>query len=754
LESKFKSPGKAGEIILTPSRILAPVGSEVVVMAGICGNDGYYVINQPIEWMLAGTSVGHIVEVGGMEHANVNRMIPPSSKKFDGEYAWGRTSLKPKTLTRGTPTPVDDIDVEKGQHYVTLSSPSEGTSYITAVAPKAEAWDKRRASTVIHWIDALWSIPAPSRATSGQPFTLNTQISRVSDGTGVGDWKVRYEIVGGTPAEFVPTGAQSAVVTSTAQGQAPIQIRQPAGETRAGATQVKVDVIRPDHSGQRELVVESGLTSVVWSAPALTIRAIGPKTAGLDQPYNYRLEISNPGDQPSRQVIVRTTGLSSTVQFISSDPKPSQYGDQFQWDLGDLEGGGPPRIIDIQLKSSQQGQNEICFEVSSDTEQLRTQACATTLIAAPCIGLQIDGPTTAQVGTSAIFTIQVVNQCSESLNNVRLQVQYDEGLAATRLANPIIADIGFLNAGEKRSLPLQFDVMAAGTRCFNLNVVADGGHTAAARRCLEASQTIDPNLRVEATFNPPAAAVGQRVLSRVVVTNTGNAPLDQVSVLNQFSPSLAVRQATGPGPNLARSFIGDAYGFTITRLEPNAQQVLDIEFECLQADANAVNKAVVTTPLGINTSQTAALRIDATPSVPGGARRLPLGTDDLGSGLSLNVTTTASPMRIGEQSRAFEVTVANHQIDSIRDVKIALLIPPGLRFVSIDEAQSLLPVAGQSADGTQVFLQTRAELRSREVLTFGVTLIGETPGQPILEAAVQSGNSAPTRASSAVVVVP
>jgi uncharacterized repeat protein (TIGR01451 family) len=737
-----KNLGRTGEIILTPSRIIAPVGSEVVVMAGICGNDGYYVVNQPLEWMLAGNSVGHIVEVGGTEHPTINQLLPPTSRKFDGEYAWGRTALKPKTITRGTPTPVDDIEVAKGQHYLTISSPSEGSSYITAVAPKAEAWDKRKATTAIHWIDALWAVPAPSRATSGEPFTLNTRISRASDGTGVPNWKIKYEIIGGTPAEFIPTGAQSAVVTSTGEGQAPIQIRQLPGQNAAGITQIKVDVVRPEMFGDRELVVESGLTSVTWSAPALTIRALGPQSAGVDQPFNYRLEITNPGDQVSRNVIVRTTGLTSDVQFISSNPKPSQYGNQFQWDMGDLAPGATPSVIDIQLKSSKRGQIEVCFEVSSDTDQLRTSACPATLIAAPCIGLEIDGPTTADVGSNVMYNIQVVNQCDEALTNIRLQVQYDEGLAATGLANPIVADIGTLQFGERRAIPLQFSVLTPGTRCFNLSVAADGGHTAAARRCVEASQSTQPQLRVETSVLPATAIVGQRVLARTTITNAGNVPLDNISVLNQYSPSLAIRQATGPTDRLSRNFIGNDFGFTIARLDPNTQQILEIEFECLEADGNAVNRVVVTTPSGVSSTHAAPLRIESgagggNPAGGLGARPDPLS----GAGLAIDVTTVSSPIRVGNQVRAFQITVANQQNVPVQNVKVTLVIPPGLRFVSIDDSQSLLPVAGQSSDGSQVFLQTRAEMRPRELLTFGVTVVAEQPGQPALEARVESANA-------------
>ncbi|HMP78082.1 MAG TPA: hypothetical protein PKD54_01395 [Pirellulaceae bacterium] len=372
--------GKSGEIILTPARIIAPVGSEVVVLAGICGDDGYFMINQPLEWMVSNDSVGQIIEVGGMEHPNFNRAVPPSSKKFDGQYAWGRTGLKEKLLTRGTPTPADDIHVLKGQTYLTLSSESAGTTYLTCVAPQCSAWDKRRAATIIHWVDGIWSIPLPVIASNGSTQTLTTVVTRVADGSGIAGWKVRYSIIGGAPAEFVPTGSQTAEVVTNTEGQALIQVRQQSGQALPGSTQIRIDVVRPSMLGESELVVESGCTSITWSAPALTIRAIGPKHADLNQPYSYRLEITNPGDQVAREVVVRSQDIGGDVQFISSNPKPVEFGNRLEWHLGDIPPGSAPRAIEIALKSDKRGMRRVCFEVASAADRLTTTACSETEI--------------------------------------------------------------------------------------------------------------------------------------------------------------------------------------------------------------------------------------------------------------------------------------------------------------------------------------------------------------------------------------
>ncbi len=750
LSSLRKKPGQEGEIILTPSKIIAPVNSEVIVMAGICGGDGYYVINQPLEWMVTPDSVGDIIEVGGTEHPEFNKLVPPSSKKFDGQYAWGRTALKEKLLTRGTPTPVDDVPVEKGQHYITLSSPSEGTSYVTCVAPKAKAWDRRRATTKIYWVDAVWSIPAPTRATAGEPFTLNTLITRATDGLGVKGYKVKYSIVGGAPAEFLPTGAQSAVITTTDQGTAPVQIRQHDTQATAGTTQIQVDIIRPGTNNAQDIVLESGLTSIAWSAPALTIRAIGPRTAGLNQPFNYRLEITNPGDQIARNVIVRTKSLDAKVQYISSDPKPAQYGDQYQWNLGDVQPSAPTQIIEVQLKSSELGAHEVCFEVSSDTDQLRTEACATTTISLPCIGVELEGPTTAQVGGVATFNVTVSNQCSEPLTNVQLRIQADEGLRISTLGSQVVRELGTLAASQRITSTVQFDVLSPGKRCFSLDVVADGGHTAAGRRCFDASQVIEPGLKVSAEAEPAVATVGQPVLARITVSNTGNVPISNISVLNKFSPSLKVSRATSANDNLEFRFIGKDFAFLIVRLEPNAQQVLEIEFIGQQPDGDAFDQAVVTTAIGANSTQTARFRIEAAPA--GGERiGIPQAATNSGA-LAVEVATIANPIRRGQESTAFEIRVSNKSNADLQNVDISLLVPPDLRLTSINAAEGAIPIRSRTPDGTQVALETQATLRAGESIRFTANVVGNLIGQPVLEVVARAASGATARDSKAVQV--
>ena len=776
-----KSRGELGEIIMTPSRIVAPVGSEVVVLAGICGGDGFYVKNQPLEWLISNNSVGELIEVGGMHKTTFNKLIPPTAKKFNGQYAWGRTSLKNIVLTRGTPTNVDDIELRSGQTFASVSSASPGTTYITAVAPRAEAWDKRRASTIIHWVDGKWSVPAPTRATAGTVHPLTTVVASIEDGSGLKDWEVRYAIVGGAPAEFAPSGSQTAVAKTNTDGQATVQIRQPAGQFSPGTSQVRVDIVRPAVFGEKELVVESGLTTVTWSAPALTIRAIGPRKAEFDEPFNYRVEVTNPGDQVSRNVVVRTKNLDDGIEFISSTPKPTQYGRNFEWQLGDITPGTAPKMLNIQMKSKKRGNVGMCFEVASATDRLQTDACAETEIILPCIGFNVDGPSTARVGDSISYRLNLENQCDEPLENVRVKVAYDTGLVRPGKSNPAIFvlddDQGapFLQQGESRSLPITFDVQSPGTRCFEVEITAQGVQPKLERYCVEVEAPVgggsdgggssvlnggagsagqgagqnDPNSPLQISISgSQETEVGGVPLVEAQVTNRGNVPLERVTLVNRFDSSLSPNRITQEFWE-NHQLIGDELFINVGTIAPGQTVPIEFEYNALQIDPDAQISMNVTAPTGESATATSGIRIGAAGSGGGGAGvgGQNFGGDGIGipgdsepqsggpaiEGLEVRVQTLNPSIRVNDLSK-IQFSIKNSTQQSIKNVNMRLLVPNSVSFENLYSDSNIGLV-------NQYEFATIRELRAGESIGWVADVKGVTPGQAVFEVQAKSDDT-------------
>lgn len=632
------TPGQAGQMLMTPSRIIAPVGSEVVVIAGIAGSDGFFAVNQPLEWMLSNDSVGQFVEIGGTHHPTFNKLVPPSSRKFDGQYAWGRTGLKNRILSRGTPTPTDDIELRKGQTFVSVSSVSPGTSYVTGVAPKAEGWDRRKASTIIHWVDGTWSIPTPVQATAGTVTALTTLISD-TEGRGLKDWPVRYSIVGGAAAEFAPAGSQTAESKSNTDGQATVQIRQPAGQFEPGTTQVRVDVIRPSVFGQPELVVESGVTSVDWSAPALTIRAIGPRTTEQGSPFTYRVEVSNPGDQVARNVIVRTKDLDDSIEYISSTPKPTEYGRQYEWNIGDVAAGAPAKFVDMQLKTDKLGNVGLCFEVLSQEDRLQTEACAETEIVQPCINLVIEGPSNVQVGDQANFLLRVENRCDQPLENVEMTIAYDPGLVRPGKSNPAkirLVDNGLMQVNQSETFPFTAIAQGAGQQCLNVTVTADGVRPERQTACLNVTDAsggtsisnvpefsgsasnslgLDVSAAKQITVDGPNGQPETVSRINVDVTNRTNQPMENITLFAAGTDSLTPVAMTQEFlANKRESNDGRELIIGLPRIDPGQTVALAFDYAATQDDPNANVLFSIASPQGGTASQKVA--VPTTPLTP------------------------------------------------------------------------------------------------------------------------------------------
>ncbi len=750
-----KTPGERGQIIMTPSRIVAPVGSEVVVLAGICGGDGFFVKNQPLQWMLSNNSVGEIVEVGGMHHPSFNKLIPPTSKKFSGQYAVGRTGLKRIVLSRGTPTPVDDIELAKGQTFVSVSSASSGTTYITAVAPKAEGWDKRRASTIIHWVDGQWSVPVPAQATAGTVYPLTTVVSSADNGRGLKGWEVRYAIVGGAPAEFAPSGSKTAVAKTKSDGKATVQIRQPAGQFSPGTSQIRVDIVRPAVFGEPELVVESGLTAITWSAPALTIRAIGPRKAEFNEPFNYRVEVTNPGDQIARDVVVSTKNLDDGIEYISSDPKPTQYGRNFEWQFGDIAPGSAPKVLNVSMKSKKRGNVGMCFEVASATDRLQTEACAETEIILPCIGLNIDGPTRAQVGDTVTFNLNLENQCDEPLESMRVKITYDNGLVWPGQSNPVLVTLApkILQFGETSSLPVTLNIQAPGTRCFDVEVTAKGVQPKIERRCFEAVADLGGGgmgangqgsqssvLQMRLSGGRPTE-IKSTTLVEAKITNTGNVPLERVTLINKFSPSLRPRQVTKEFLD-GFKIIDDELFLQLGTIAPKTTKLIEIEYDGLSIDPNALTAFTVTTPaIEQGSSQSLRIRVGAVGSLdgnaagsidqpdfgteqPNGGMGIPADNGPTAGDLEVNVQTLDPNIRVGESGK-IQFSVQNkNQTQTLKNVNVRLLVPNSIVFKNLYCKKNVKLVS-------QYEFSTIRELRANETIDWVAVVEGVTEGQAL-----------------------
>ncbi len=255
-----------GKLVIYPPRVVAPVGTEVCLRAGLCGPDGYYITREPVHWSLTRDSVGTIVAVDQTHDGPLRRLI---RKHMDqtrtGDYAVTYTSPVSHILTRGTPMPQDDIWMLEGQTWITVTSPTEGTSHVAISAPQVMSWCLRQQTATVFWVDGQWCLPRSAVARLGEAATLVTRVRRQTSGQPIGGWIVRYEVIGGQPVTMNGQPGPVLEVTTDGAGAAPLQLVAQAGVS--GPTSVTIQVIRPptSPSDAGRLVVGEGLATVTWT---------------------------------------------------------------------------------------------------------------------------------------------------------------------------------------------------------------------------------------------------------------------------------------------------------------------------------------------------------------------------------------------------------------------------------------------------------------------------------------------------------
>lgn len=713
--------------------MIAPVGSEVVLMAGVTGQAGTLIKRQPIEWTLSQDSVGQIVDFSDRDRCW------SSSEKLSADFVKTRTSTRGVVVTRGTPSVTDDVVQQAGQTWVSLTSASEGTSYVTVVAPEGSSWPERRKTATVYWVDAQWVFPAPQTVRAGQPHALRTSVTRTATGAPVSNWIVRYEFAGGVPATLGPTGATAIEVRTDENGVATAMLQPTTGDP--GTTQVRILVIRPASTtgNAPKTQIGEGFTTVGWSAPGLSLRATGPPTADVEAALVYRLEVSNPGDVVTTGVVVRDF-IPPGLKFMNSSPPAQMFGDRAEWQLGDLA-PKDTRVIEINCRADAGGNVRYRFEATSSSN-LRTEAYVDTQIARPSLTLDVTGPNQATVGEQVQFRVQVSNLGDRPLERVTITDLFDAGLEQTEgQASPVQQVMGTLQPGETKVIGLSFIVRRAGDLCHTVEVTAAGGQFANAQACLTAdAPRVEPRPQLQvAVTGPEEGSVGGEVTFSTTVSNTGNTPVAGIQLVNVMDASL---EPTKTSPGLDRTALATGQlMWVIPQLSPGESVRRDVQCVCRQPAVGAVVQALATASPDISESAETRLTIINQPSNAPMDNEPALGPTVMPPGpvtngmLDLTISDSNDPVSLGEQT-TYVITIKNLQ--SVPDQRVALTIqlPVGLEFRRLNG-----PVGVQniSEDRQTVQATPVAELRAGEALpAFSLEAIATAAGNHKLTVRVTS----------------
>jgi uncharacterized repeat protein (TIGR01451 family) len=759
---------------LSPARIIAPVGTEVVVMAGVCGPDGFLHTGERVEWQIAPGSVGQFLGLG--QPAGLDWLLSVNKpEKLTNTYVVGRTSAKELKLNRGTPAPTDDVSVAKGQSWVTVSSPLEGVSRVTAFVPNVFAWDQRQKTSTIYWIDADWVFPQPSINPAGTRHTFTTTVTRHTSRCPVVGWRVRYQIISGPPAGFSPDGRQAIEVPTNELGQASAELFQVT--PTSGTNNVQVQVIRPPEvlgGDGTALIAGEGLAVKTWSAASSTpisLRMIGPSQGTPGATLTYRLEVRNPSSQTAKNVIVNKPVIPGLTLLSTNPPatlvNSAQYraaessasasranfqaasGNTLQWKLGDLQ-PGETRTLEINYRADMAGTINACANVMT-ANGLTAQDCTTTTILAPSIDLRVVGPAQALVGQDVTFTATITNRGPAPATGLVVVDRFDIGLKHAVAASPIERNLPDMQSGESRVISVKFQAVAPGQQCNSVEVSGQGALRASGQACVNVIPSAAPPTTPPPAAAPPATppvqpaqpgvkptlavkkngptrqSVGDVAQFTMDITNTGSVSANNLKIADNYDLALDPVGATD-----GHSFAGDDLIWVVDTLPPGKTIRFEVNCRCVSPATNACNRVTVTSQEGARADDDACLEIVG-PAAP----------------LTLAVSDLRDPVAMGNET-TYEVLVTNPNSVADSNVQVTVTLSPQVTPTTLGSSGP----SSYNLQGQTVQFNPVPTLAAGGTLMFRIQARGVQAGSGTLHAQVTSANSpAPVTADQSTTVL-
>jgi uncharacterized repeat protein (TIGR01451 family) len=655
------SPVPPETLTITPQRVLAPVGSEVILKSGICTDQNFLVTCQKIEWLLARESAGELVSLSGRGLFATAVLPWNQGKKIDNQYGISYTAKHAHTIDRGTPDTSDDVRIEPGHAWASVTSPVEGTTHVTAVAPIVEGWPQRRANAVIYWVDVQWEFP-PAVISSSSSQILSTVVRRQSDGTPLAGWIVRYEVADNSGSLTGGSTGQILEVVTGTDGRASVDV-MPTGGT-GSITRIGLQLVRPAElpiGDMPRLIVANSSTTINW-----------------DGGNSYLPPADNLGTIPTSP-IPGSTQTPAPITPAPVTPAPTQP-----------QPSGPAR---------------------------------------PVLDVEIIGSDTGQIGGEARFEVIIRNTGDAPATGLTITDQFDAGfkhpsdnLGTQKIEKGIPTTLA---PGQSHKEFITFTITRAGNLCHDLTVRSAEGAETAKRACINVPQAeLGKQAGMEVRKDGPRQSiVGETTLFTLSVKNTGEVPLTNVEVLDEYDSALLAKPRTQGYEVIRNPDNRSRFLWRLPVLNVGETKRFEVDCTCQAPKQRACSLASVTAEGGpgvgvIPSADEHCIEIleNRAPGVGGPADVVPpAGANP--TGLRLSISPYNKKPIVGSRA-TYQFFLENGSATPDEEIQLRVIFPPEL---GPDMATLQSTVAAQLAVGNELRFNPVAMIRPNERLSFTIT---------------------------------
>jgi uncharacterized repeat protein (TIGR01451 family) len=403
------------------------------------------------------------------------------------------------------------------------------------------------------------------------------------------------------------------------------------------------------------------------------------------QTVDYEILVRNPGSTPVAAVRVEQ-GLPTGMRVMRTEPRAEAQAGRVTWNLGSVEPGGELRLK-LAVQPGEGG------ELPEPVVSFAPAAIHQARIDRSPLAVSVTAPGTVRPGDKLKLQIRVANNGAAPVQNVLVRDQLPDGLHLSQ-GTFVEADVGTLQPGEAKTLPLEVTAVRAGRWVNEVTALADGGQKAQAR----VNVTVAEAALAVRLLGPRQAAPGDIELT-LEVANPGPTPATGVRLTQSVPDGLdAVAASTGGALDPVNSVVVWSLG----TLGPGQKHLIGLRVRARAPGDWALAAQAVGDRLG-EAKADLNLRVEATPLL-----RLELAAHE--DTLAADAETT------------YEIHAANQGGAAAANVRLTVSLPEGL---------TLARAEGPTATRTSplgVTFDPLPQLRPRADAVYRVRLRGRTPG--------------------------